>query len=415
MLDSQLRVFATHPSVGAGIVMSGEGKMRLLMAYTTIRVLREHLHSTLPIELFYADSNNVPKEMIEYMQALPNVRLLDLYQHVKHLEPVSTNINMMGYQIKAIAILMSSFEEVVWMDVDNYALHDPALLFDTAAYAKHGVILWPDHCNFLTASSEVYNVFDLPVPRGHPHVWGPHSDWLPRCTSDEQQVETGQVVWDKSRAWEALNILAFMSVNHNVFLEAFFNGDKTMFFIALQYTSTTWYAVPTPLTIIGFLAPNKKVYENTMGQAHPDTGELFFLHRTLGKFGKPFLAENPYPFMWKYMARANALKSPAFGAFNDGRIPRFTNYFKELIPQDNPSLPVPQQVSVYGASRSLFVQFSIDWKRLLGVEFIIESISRLVWLLILFLGSGGRSRDCIVEVFDDYHAASSWQNPQPDA
>lgn len=50
-------------------------------------------------------------------------------------------------QIKAESIILSSFQEVLYLDSDNIPLRDPSYLFDTELYAGEGqprVVLWPD-------------------------------------------------------------------------------------------------------------------------------------------------------------------------------------------------------------------------------------------------------------------------------
>lgn len=52
-----------------------------------------------------------------------------------------------NFQIKADAIVQSSFEEVLYLDSDNIPLRDPAYLFDSALYKGPGqpqIVFWPD-------------------------------------------------------------------------------------------------------------------------------------------------------------------------------------------------------------------------------------------------------------------------------
>lgn len=52
-----------------------------------------------------------------------------------------------NFQIKADAIVQSSFEEVLYLDSDNIPLRDPTYLFDTTLYKGPGqpeVVFWPD-------------------------------------------------------------------------------------------------------------------------------------------------------------------------------------------------------------------------------------------------------------------------------
>ena len=39
---------------------------------------------------------------------------------------------------------MSSFNEVLFLDVDNFPVTDPELLFESKPFSETGLIIWPD-------------------------------------------------------------------------------------------------------------------------------------------------------------------------------------------------------------------------------------------------------------------------------
>jgi hypothetical protein len=51
---------------------------------------------------------------------------------------------MNRFQIKAAAIINSSFKELLYLDSDNLPAHDPTFLFDTPEYKSTGALFWPD-------------------------------------------------------------------------------------------------------------------------------------------------------------------------------------------------------------------------------------------------------------------------------
>ena len=53
------------------------------------------------------------------------------------------------YQIKAFAILLSSFKEVLYIDADNFPVVDPSVLFDLPLYQQHGALFWPVRVRFM--------------------------------------------------------------------------------------------------------------------------------------------------------------------------------------------------------------------------------------------------------------------------
>ncbi len=69
-----------------------------------------------------------------------------------------------SYAIKAFAMLLSSFEEVIWLDTDNSPMIDPEFLFDVPEYLNKHAMFWPDNCNFYTVHAAAYDVMGLPRP-----------------------------------------------------------------------------------------------------------------------------------------------------------------------------------------------------------------------------------------------------------
>jgi hypothetical protein len=187
-------------------------------------------------------------------------------------------IDLRGYQIKAVAMLLSSFAQILWLDVDNFPLEDKSTLFTSTTFQQHGVVLWPDHCYFLSVGFRAFGVFGLAVPARYPVFEGPRiSD--DTCSSTLQEVEAGQILWDKEGAWPALALSAYVSLHHDFFLRHLFHGDKMVFSICLLATSTTWAAVLPPITLVGMNSQH-----TGRGQSHPDSRRLFFMHLSLTKF-----------------------------------------------------------------------------------------------------------------------------------
>jgi hypothetical protein len=92
-----------------------------------------------------------------------------------------------GWQLKAYALLHSSFEEVLMLDADQVPVVDPAAVFDWPQYREAGAVFWPDIVD-LRADNPVWDLVDLPARRIH--------SW-----------ESGQVCIDKRRHWRPLNAL----------------------------------------------------------------------------------------------------------------------------------------------------------------------------------------------------------------
>ena len=98
--------------------------------------------------MFYAGEDEMHASAVKYMEtAFADVRLID----ITAMSELPPGLGMRGYQIKPFSILLSSFEEVLFLDADDYPVRDPSIIFDVPAYKKTGALFWPDYCNMCVA------------------------------------------------------------------------------------------------------------------------------------------------------------------------------------------------------------------------------------------------------------------------
>ena len=137
---------------GKGIVTTLTfGRVYFTNVYIALRVLRESVHSQLPIEVMYAaEDGPPPPSIIAHMHAtFKDVKFIDLH----NVADFPAGLNLKGYQIKPFAIMYSSFEEVLYLDSDIFPLVDPKWVFELALYKESGAVFWPVcdlHGDFLT-------------------------------------------------------------------------------------------------------------------------------------------------------------------------------------------------------------------------------------------------------------------------
>ncbi|KAF8313764.1 hypothetical protein DL93DRAFT_1116928 [Clavulina sp. PMI_390] len=127
-----------RPGGGRGIVMTGGNKDTTQRLLVTLRILRFEHRCKLPVEVFAFPGEIDDQDILFQMRALDaTVRELPR-QKLKKWK---------NFQIKADAIIASSFEEVLYLDSDNIPLRDPTYLFDSELYAgkgQPGAVFWPD-------------------------------------------------------------------------------------------------------------------------------------------------------------------------------------------------------------------------------------------------------------------------------
>jgi len=187
------------------------------LVYATIRVIRELFLSSIPVEVFVSKKNLTL--CLKILTPLQNTicrvpRFGTLIEHPR---------SRFGW--KVIAIMQSSFKNVLWLDTDCFPLVDPLELFQNENFKEKGAMFWPDltgdQCDphfvsvWPSASSEgaLWNVFNL------------------RFNSDNwkhvQEFESGQMVIDSELHLRALHLVYFLT--ENGIFQQFAYGDKEAF------------------------------------------------------------------------------------------------------------------------------------------------------------------------------------------
>ena len=89
--------------------------------------------------------------------------------HVPPHRHIPTDAEMRGFPLKAYSLLLTTFDEVLFLDSDNTPIVDPSFLFDDPSYREKGNLFWPDvlpvgrypHNNL----SMCYDILGLIAPR----------------------------------------------------------------------------------------------------------------------------------------------------------------------------------------------------------------------------------------------------------
>lgn len=166
---------------GRGIVMLAGGRYSGYAA-TGLGMLRE-LGSTLPVEVWMKDEKEEkPGWCKELAQEGMACRRMSDYMDVSFMEH--------GYQLKINSILLSSFEQVLFLDADNVPVRNPDGIFDSKGFTDTGVVLWKDYWRH--SGSPVL-----------PYVLGLTDEASETLIQEEEKtVESGQLMWDKKRHWK---------------------------------------------------------------------------------------------------------------------------------------------------------------------------------------------------------------------
>jgi protein O-GlcNAc transferase len=207
---------------GQGIVIIGGGAY-LPSAYIAIRHLRS-LGCGLPIQLWCLNSAEIPPFWSKISSPL-EVETVD----ARRIEFANDFPRLGGYECKVHAIVSCPFEQVLLLDADNIPLQNPAFLFESPQLAAYGQVFWPD---FL-------------YPPGHKFAIRSRA-WadLKLPPQNGIELESGQLLIDRKRWWENLQISRAMNVASTQVYNNWTWGDKDTFTLAWELGGKPYYVVP---------------------------------------------------------------------------------------------------------------------------------------------------------------------------
>lgn len=265
-----------NEALSRGIVMQVYSKV-LASVYAVIRTLREIHHCKLPMELWaLAGEVKETDPVVQQLLALPNVRMRFI-----------TDPSIRSYMSKPYSIAYSAFDQLLFLDSDNFPYRDPTFLFETDEFQQHGAVFWKDYWRpvtndfYFTENSLIWELFDVPIDSP---------------IRSEMEMESGQVLIDRRRTKKPLQALLFLAHTFHEFLEPvdLVLGDKDLFRLAFHGTNSPFHYIHHPPSLAGH-APlpglsQHAVCAQTMVQPDP-MGEPLFFHRNQAKIaGKKTLS-----------------------------------------------------------------------------------------------------------------------------
>lgn len=238
---------------GKGIVICAGGVSYFTCAWVLINTLRKNIKCTLPIQLWYIGD--------EMDQAV--IDLLEPFDVTCHnILDYSNETISSGYQLKPLAILYSSFKEVLYLDADNICVRDPEFLFEHPFYKKYGTMFWPDFWQ-TDKNNPIWRITEVePV--------------------ETQEQESGQILINKELCWKELNLALYYNLLGRVYYRLLL-GDKDTFKFAWMTLHTKFYFIEYALSSCGYINEKGLFSGNTMVQHAPD-GTVCFLHRNFLKW-----------------------------------------------------------------------------------------------------------------------------------
>ena len=155
---------------GKGIITASSNKF-MFQTLISINILRD-TGCTLPIELYYADVDEINQADIVTLELTLDVKCINIQSFEKFKDYKARN-----FSIKSIALYLSSFDETIWMDADIIPIINFEELFETDHYKKNNHIFFNDifaydkYENAMTKKTKaLYKSFNIDIPFGTPET-----------------------------------------------------------------------------------------------------------------------------------------------------------------------------------------------------------------------------------------------------
>lgn len=190
---------------GRGVVLCAGGAY-LVGAWVIVSVLRRLFNCLLPIEIWHLGPDELGPVADQIKWRYNGVTFRDAHQvAIENGEQAPVG----GWPLKPFAVANSRFEEILYIDADNLPLRDDvSSMFHWPQYVHHGCVFWPSFGR---------------MPPGNP-IWSvtrvPYKDVV--------SFESGQMIINKRKCWQALMITCHMNRN-SYFYYNYFHGDKDTF------------------------------------------------------------------------------------------------------------------------------------------------------------------------------------------
>lgn len=221
--------------------------------------------------------------------------------------PRHTGGDKRNYQLKIEAIMASSFEEVLFLDSDNLPTLDPTFLFSEPSFRSSSALFF-QNIRRPAPDNPIWSITNLP--------W--RFSW---------ELETGQLVVSKPRAWCGLSLSLFF-LHSEEYQPQYLFGDHDALYYGLLATNIPFSIVEWPMALGGAPASTKEFCATTMVQWYPRNRSMpLFYHANAMKYdaldgksdqgGEAFVGSGPFPHVMRYSDRTNPVTMRIWGRYDE--------------------------------------------------------------------------------------------------
>jgi alpha 1,2-mannosyltransferase len=237
---------------GRGIVITAGGIKYFTSSWILINLLR-NLGCNLPIEVWF-HGNEITKNM-QLKLSHCDVLCRDLSEYIDETPR--------GFLMKPLAIIYSSFKEILFLDADNICVKDPSYLFEDEKYKKYGCIFWPDFWE-TPNSNPIWKILNI--------------DYF-----KSREQESGQLLINKEKCWKQLQLCLYFNIKCDDYYK-FMYGDKDTFRFAWLALKKEYFMISQDVGVCGYYNIESGQFFGTTMVQHDTQNKILFLHRNLLKW-----------------------------------------------------------------------------------------------------------------------------------
>lgn len=309
----------------AGYVLVGGGKYSWL-SYLVIKQIRAS-GARYPIELFLASKADYEADFCEKILPKYNARC-NVFDDKLSAE-LADRFNLGGYQYKMLALMSSRFENVLYVDSDNFPTQNVDYLFQSDLYRKNGLLLWPDAWArttnpkfFEIARKEIpevkvrYSNYDREQAKNKGEKLKPLSEFSFKDlhfhdfdgTMANPSSETGMFLINKTTHLRTLLLALYYNVYGPLYYYPLFTqgsageGDKETFIAAALVMNEPYFQTPRPFKWTGYISETDSLFKSkALGHYDPERSKdgslgdrtpIVFMHLSYPKYYPSWLVDN---------------------------------------------------------------------------------------------------------------------------
>ena len=272
-----------------GVVVAASGAL-LPVFLVSLKMLRR-TGSILPVEVFMESKERYEKEICEIVLPPMNATCMVLSEV---LEAVPLKLEWTRYQLKALALAFSTFEDVLLLDADNLPLERPEHLLNAEPFSSKGFVSWPDYVRifYLLLPSKLTDSILKWANNASPKFYAITSQPIPP-TSERAASEAGQLLLSKRT--HAPTVLLTLYYNHygpshyykllsqqNPTKGTEAETDKETYLAAATCLNASFYTVTTGIHTLGYTQAHDKLFVPAgMVQHNPTDDYNYNRHRNI--------------------------------------------------------------------------------------------------------------------------------------